>query len=101
MGEIASKYSNIVFVTSDNPRSEDPMTIMNDIEKGMKKFNSLHYELLADRKEAIYKAIEAAAENDVVVIAGKGHETYQIFKNKTIHFDDAQIVIEAMSDQRY
>ncbi|HLR68972.1 MAG TPA: UDP-N-acetylmuramoyl-L-alanyl-D-glutamate--2,6-diaminopimelate ligase [Virgibacillus sp.] len=100
MGEIASKYSSTVFVTSDNPRSEDPMTIMNDIEKGMKMSNLLHHELLADRKEAIYKAIEAATEDDVVVIAGKGHETNQIFKDKTIHFDDVEIVGEAISRQR-
>ena len=99
MGEIASRYSNIVFVTSDNPRSEDPIKIMNDIEKGMKKSNSLKYELLADREEAIYKAIKEATSNDVVIIAGKGHETNQRFKDKTIHFDDKEIARKAISEK--
>ncbi|MFJ7755886.1 UDP-N-acetylmuramoyl-L-alanyl-D-glutamate--2,6-diaminopimelate ligase [Peribacillus muralis] len=99
MGEIASRYSNIVFVTSDNPRSEDPIKIMNDIEKGMKKNKLLQYELLADREEAIYKAIKEANSNDVVIIAGKGHETYQKFKDKTIHFDDKEIVRKAISEK--
>lgn len=101
MGEIASRYSNNVFVTSDNPRSEDPIKIMNDIEKGMKKSNSLQYELLADREEAIYKAIKEATSNDVVIIAGKGHETYQKFKDKTIHFDDKEIARKAISEKQY
>lgn len=99
MGEVASRYSNIVFVTSDNPRSEDPIKIMNDIEKGMKKSNSLQYELLADREEAIYKAIKEATSNDVVIIAGKGHETNQRFKDKTIHFDDKEIARKAISEK--
>ncbi|WP_057913720.1 UDP-N-acetylmuramoyl-L-alanyl-D-glutamate--2,6-diaminopimelate ligase [Peribacillus muralis] len=99
MGEIASRYSNLVFVTSDNPRSEDPITIINDIEKGMKKSNSLKYELLADREEAIYKAIKEATSGDVVIIAGKGHETSQTFKNKTIHFDDKEIARKAISEK--
>ncbi|MBU8878467.1 UDP-N-acetylmuramoyl-L-alanyl-D-glutamate--2,6-diaminopimelate ligase [Bacillus sp. FJAT-29790] len=86
MGEIANRYSDFVFVTSDNPRSEDPIIIMKDIEKGMK--SSSHYQLVVNREEAIKKAINMASSNDVVLIAGKGHETYQILKDKTIHFDD-------------
>lgn len=97
MAEIASRYSNNVFVTSDNPRSEDPIQIMNDIEKGMKKSDSLQYELLVNREAAIYKAIQKATSNDVVIIAGKGHETYQILKDRTIHFDDSEIVRAAIS----
>ncbi len=97
MGEIASRYSNDVFVTSDNPRSEDPIQIMNDIEKAMIKFNSLQYELLVNREEAIHKAIKKATSNDVVLIAGKGHETYQILKDKIIHFDDKEIARSAIS----
>lgn len=96
MGEIASDLSDMVFVTSDNPRSENPTNIMKDIEKGIKKSDLLHYELIVDRKEAIHQAIKAATANDVVVIAGKGHETHQIFKDKTIHFDDVGIVREAI-----
>lgn len=91
MGEIASRYSDIIFVTSDNPRSEDPIKIMKDIEKGIEKSSLLKYELIENREEAIDKAIKAASKNDVVIIAGKGHETYQILKDKTIHFDDKEI----------
>lgn len=96
MGEIASDLSDMVFVTSDNPRSEDPMNIMKDIEVGIKRSDLSHYELIVDRKEAIHQAIKVATANDVVVIAGKGHETHQIFKDKTIHFDDVEIVREAI-----
>ena len=96
MGEIASDLSDMVFVTSDNPRSEDPMNIMKDIEVGIKRSDLSHYELIVDRKEAIHQAIKVATANDVVVIAGKGHETHQMFKDKTIHFDDAEIVREAI-----
>ncbi|MBM7661094.1 UDP-N-acetylmuramoyl-L-alanyl-D-glutamate--2,6-diaminopimelate ligase [Bacillus mesophilus] len=101
MGEIASRHSNVVFVTSDNPRSEDPIKIMNDIEKGMIKSNSVPYELVVNRDEAIYKAINLATSNDVVIIAGKGHETYQSFKDKTIHFDDKEIARTAISKKEY
>jgi UDP-N-acetylmuramoyl-L-alanyl-D-glutamate--2,6-diaminopimelate ligase len=98
MGNIASRYSDIVIVTSDNPRSEDPIKIMNDIEKGIKKSTTSEYELLVDREEAIYKAIKMATKNDVVIIAGKGHETYQILKDKTIQFDDKYIARKAISE---
>ncbi|MEK0224036.1 UDP-N-acetylmuramoyl-L-alanyl-D-glutamate--2,6-diaminopimelate ligase [Bacillus proteolyticus] len=99
MGDIASGYSDFVIVTSDNPRSEDPIKIMDDIEKGMKKSISSQYELLVDREEAIYKAIKMASKNDVVIIAGKGHETYQILKDKTIQFDDKDIARKAISER--
>lgn len=88
MGEIASGYSDFVIVTSDNPRSEDPIKIMENIKEGLKSSNNLEYELLVDREKAIDRAIEMANKNDVVIIAGKGHEAYQIFKEKTIEFDD-------------
>ncbi|MBO0992704.1 UDP-N-acetylmuramoyl-L-alanyl-D-glutamate--2,6-diaminopimelate ligase [Bacillus sp. SD088] len=91
MGRIASEYSDIVYITSDNPRSEDPNIIMNDIEEGLKRGSTLQYKLLIDREEAIYKAIKTAKKNDVVIIAGKGHETYQIFQDKTIEFNDKEI----------
>lgn len=80
MGEIASQYSDFVIVTSDNPRSEDPIKIMGDIEEGLNRSKNQKYELLADREKAIERAIHIANKGDVVIIAGKGHETYQIFK---------------------
>ena len=94
MGEIASKYSDFVFITSDNPRSEDPEKIIKDIEKGMK--NSALFESICNREEAIIKAINLATTNDIVLIAGKGHETYQIVKEKTFHFDDKEIARESL-----
>lgn len=98
MGKIADKYSDFVIVTSDNPRSEDPFQIMKDIERGMKKSNFSKYDLLADREKAIYKAIQMASKKDIVIIAGKGHETYQILKDKTIQFDDKDIARKAISE---
>lgn len=96
MGEIASRYSDVVFVTSDNPRSEDAIGIMIDIERGIEK-SSVQHELLVSREEAITKAINEATSNDVVIIAGKGHETYQTLKDVTIHFDDKEIARNALS----
>lgn len=91
MGGIAAKYADTVIVTSDNPREEDPMEIISEIIQGFpKKFNKFVVE--ADRKKAIEKGIKEAKSSDIVVIAGKGHEKYQIFADKTIHFDDFEVV---------
>ncbi len=93
MAEIAEKYSDISILTTDNQRTEDINQIMKDIEKGFKNKN---YRKIIDRREAIFEAVKEAKENDIVIIAGKGHETYQIFPDKTIHFDDREIVREAL-----
>ncbi|MCX7794925.1 MAG: UDP-N-acetylmuramoyl-L-alanyl-D-glutamate--2,6-diaminopimelate ligase [bacterium] len=93
MGDIATRLSDFVIITSDNPRSEDPRKIIEDIVSGVKKSN---YIIQEDRKEAIFYAINMAEPGDVVVIAGKGHETYQIFKDVTIHFDDREVAMEAI-----
>ncbi|WP_199615232.1 UDP-N-acetylmuramoyl-L-alanyl-D-glutamate--2,6-diaminopimelate ligase [Paenibacillus alkalitolerans] len=98
MGNLSAKYSDFVIVTSDNPRSENPAQIMEDIEGGFKEqgITKTAYELIEDRRQAITRAIEIAQSGDVVLIAGKGHETYQILKDGTIHFDDreeAQVAI--------
>lgn len=91
MGEIASELSDIIIVTSDNPRSEDPEEIINEIEEGLKKSNK-SYLRVPDRADAIYQALKIARKDDVVIIAGKGHEPYQILKTGTIHFDDREQV---------
>ncbi|XEC94241.1 UDP-N-acetylmuramoyl-L-alanyl-D-glutamate--2,6-diaminopimelate ligase [Paenibacillus tarimensis] len=98
MGELAAKYSDFVIVTSDNPRSEDPGEILKDIETGLKDhgISSADYLLIEDRKQAIFEAIRLAEPEDVVVIAGKGHETYQILKGRTIDFDDRTTAREAI-----
>ncbi|MCM1264796.1 MAG: UDP-N-acetylmuramoyl-L-alanyl-D-glutamate--2,6-diaminopimelate ligase [Candidatus Gastranaerophilales bacterium] len=88
MGAIAEELSDRVIVTSDNPRSEDPQQIITDILAGFKSVNDVVVE--ADRGKAIEYIKEVAQGNDVVVIAGKGHEDYQILADKTIHFDDRE-----------
>lgn len=88
MGKISSKLSDCTIITSDNPRSENPEKIIDDIENGLLNKN---YERIVNRKDAIKKAIKMAQKNDVVLIAGKGHETYQILNDKVIHFDDKEL----------
>jgi UDP-N-acetylmuramyl-tripeptide synthetase len=101
MGAIAAKFSDVVVITSDNPRSEDPQMIIDEIKKGIpqainKSSQPDVYEEL-DRKKAIKKAIELAKEGDTIAILGKGHEDYQIFKDKTIYFSDKETVLEFLS----
>lgn len=102
MGSIAEKLSNLAIVTSDNPRSENPDKIIKDILMGMDK--NIGTIIQSDRKRAISQAILYAREGDVVVIAGKGHEDYQILKDKTIFFDDrleAKRVLETLCQQPF
>ncbi|MGB9788869.1 MAG: UDP-N-acetylmuramoyl-L-alanyl-D-glutamate--2,6-diaminopimelate ligase [Dictyoglomus turgidum] len=91
MGEISAKLADVVIVTSDNPRTEDPMKIIREIEKGIKRVGRLDYFVIENREEAIKKAIEIAKEDDSVLIAGKGHEDYQIIGTIKIPFSDQEI----------
>lgn len=95
MGEVAGQNSDLVIVTSDNPRTENPLQIISEIEVGLKKSNC-PYLVISDRREAIHQAIRKAKSNDVVLIAGKGHETYQIVGGDKFHFDDREIAREAL-----
>ena len=95
MGEVATKFADSVVVTSDNPRQEDPNEIIKDIEKGMTFDSEISVE--PERSIAIQLAIVKAKKNDVVLIAGKGHEDYQILKDQTIYFDDRDQAREALS----
>lgn len=90
MGHIAEKYSDLFWITSDNPRSEDPHNIIDEIQKGVRRKACSRVQ--ADRRIAIEEAILEAKNGDVVVIAGKGHEQYQISKDTTIPFDDREVV---------
>ena len=83
MGGIASRLSDYCIITSDNPRSEEPDIIMKEIEQGISEKNN--YEKITDRREAIKRALEIAKKDDVILIAGKGHETYQIIKDQVIN----------------
>ncbi|WP_294392658.1 UDP-N-acetylmuramoyl-L-alanyl-D-glutamate--2,6-diaminopimelate ligase [uncultured Clostridium sp.] len=97
MGKIGIDIADIAIITSDNPRSEDPMAIIKDIKAGLDKDN---YIVIENRHDAIRKAIEMAERDDVIVIAGKGHETYQILKDKTIHFDEREVVKEILDSMK-
>lgn len=98
MGQVAAKYSEMCILTSDNPRTEDPLQILHDIEVGILKMNqTIEYDIIPDRREAIFRAIQEAKAGDLVIILGKGHETYQIFKDKTIDFDDREVAKEAIN----
>jgi UDP-N-acetylmuramoyl-L-alanyl-D-glutamate--2,6-diaminopimelate ligase len=97
MGKIASHLADYSIVTSDNPRSEKPGMIINDITAG---FNGGPFTVIEDRKEAIYQGIEMARENDVVLIAGKGHEDYQIIGDQRLHFSDREVAEEFLDVAR-
>jgi len=90
MGMAAAEMSDYVVLTSDNPRSEDPLAIMNDAMVGLSRSDTPHA-AEPDRERAIRKAIEAAEPGDIVILAGKGHETYQILKDGPIPFDDREV----------
>lgn len=96
MGKIGTELSDISLITSDNPRTEDPMSIINDILKGISRNN---YEVIENRKEAIKRAIDLAEPGDVIVIAGKGHETYQELKSGKIYFNEREIVDKILKEK--
>lgn len=91
MGEISTRLSDYVILTNDNPRTEDPNLIMNDIVSGIKTHN---YEIIFDRKEAIKKGIDMINEGDILLILGKGHENYQIIGKEKYHLDDAEEILK-------
>jgi len=98
MGEIAARYSDFCVVTSDNPRSEEPEDIIADIIPGMEKVSHSRYAIIADRAEAIRHAIYLARPGDLIIIAGKGHETYQLIKGKRLDFDDRKVAQKILSE---
>jgi UDP-N-acetylmuramoyl-L-alanyl-D-glutamate--2,6-diaminopimelate ligase len=95
MGEIADRHADYAIITSDNPRGEDPGAIIDETEKG---FRSTRHEKHVDRTEAIRRAIALAHPRDIVLIAGKGHESYQEFADHTVPFDDIQVARRAIED---
>ena len=99
MGEEAGRRSDRVIITSDNPRSEAPLLIMNDIRVGIDR-TGRSYEMIVDRREAIFKAITHAMPGDVILLAGKGHETYQILPSGQIDFDDREVARAALAERR-
>ncbi len=98
MGAIAAKLSDFVIVTSDNPRSEDPLSIISDITDGMKN-SKTPYVIIENREEAIKFALHNAEKDDIIVLAGKGHEDYQILKTGKIHLDEREVIAKALSEE--
>lgn len=96
MGRIAAELSDLVIITSDNPRSEDPQAIVHEVAAGTRGIGTAEVRLEADRGKAIELAIAAAEPDDIVLIAGKGHETYQLFAERRIHFDDREQARQAL-----
>ena len=96
MAAAAAKYADKLIVTSDNPRNEDPDAIISDILAGLSE-SSVPYDVITDRREAIYHSLKTAQKGDVIVLAGKGHEDYQILAgNVHIHFDEREVVAEEL-----
>lgn len=98
MGETVGKHADFLIVTSDNPRNEDPVSIIEDVVEGVKKVND-NYVSIVDRREAIRYALENAEPKDIILLAGKGHETYTIIKDEVLPFDERQIILDILSDK--
>ena len=94
MAEVACEHSDKVIFTSDNPRSEDPAQIIRDMETGLNAAAKRKYISIVDRREAIKTAISMAKPEDIILVAGKGHEKYQEIKGVRSHFDDKEVVLE-------
>jgi UDP-N-acetylmuramoyl-L-alanyl-D-glutamate--2,6-diaminopimelate ligase len=100
MAQAAAELSDYVVLTSDNPRSEDPLAIINDALVGLRRFDTPHV-LEPDRAKAIRAAIKEARPGDIVILAGKGHETYQMLKDRVIHFDDREMARDVLRELGY
>jgi UDP-N-acetylmuramoyl-L-alanyl-D-glutamate--2,6-diaminopimelate ligase len=97
MGEVAARQADLAIVTSDNPRTEDPRSILDDIEAGMA---GVTHQRIVDRLAAIHAALVEGRPGDTVLLAGKGHETYQILGTGKIPFDEREIVLKAVKGER-
>lgn len=97
MGAVVDQNADYAIVTSDNPRKEDPLAIIEDIKPGMRRGS---YEVIVDRREAIFRAVEMAQPRDIILIAGKGHENYQEFADRTVPFDDVAVARRALEGKR-
>ena len=97
MGAVAAKNADFVVVTSDNPRDEEPDKIIKDILAGVKEYKT-PYVAISDRKEAIKFAIENARKDDIIVLAGKGHENYQILSTGKVHLDEREVISAVLKE---
>ena len=97
MGRISGTLADFTVITSDNPRFDDPMKLAKDIEVGIKEVTN-NYIILVDRKEAVEYAVKMAKKDDLVLLAGKGHETYQVIGNEKVPFSERKIVEETLKN---
>lgn len=100
MGEVAGRLADFTVITSDNPRSEDPLAIIDAVETGIKAVGRERYAVQPDRREAIRQAFQLARAGDMVVIAGKGHENYQIIGDRKLPFDDREVAMEVLREMQ-
>lgn len=94
MAQVSAEMSDKVILTSDNPRSEDPMDILRDMEEGLNSAAKRKSMVIANRRQAIETAVSLAGKDDIILIAGKGHEKYQEIKGVRHHFDDKEVLKE-------
>jgi UDP-N-acetylmuramoyl-L-alanyl-D-glutamate--2,6-diaminopimelate ligase len=97
MGEVAGRHADWTILTADNPRSEDPLEIIHEIESGIPHVGG-RWQVELDRERAIRQAVMQSQPGDVVLIVGKGHETYQIYRDGTIHFDDREVARQVLRE---
>jgi UDP-N-acetylmuramoyl-L-alanyl-D-glutamate--2,6-diaminopimelate ligase len=95
MGKIASETADSIILTNDNPRSEDPQSIVNDILAGTKVENDV--QVILDRGDAIKSAVQTLGEEEALLVAGKGHETTQVIGSKTLQFSDIEVALNALN----
>ena len=100
MGEIDGRMADLCILTSDNPRNEDPMAILGAIEEGIRETGKA-YEVIENRREAIRRAMNIAREGDIIVLAGKGHETYQEIRGVKHPFDEKVVVQQLLEELRH
>ncbi len=98
MGRIADMLADWTILTSDNPRSEDPLAIISEIETGFENTGEKKYEIEPDRRKAIRKALLIGKEGDYILVAGKGHEDYQIIGDKILPFKDAEVIRDILQE---
>jgi UDP-N-acetylmuramoyl-L-alanyl-D-glutamate--2,6-diaminopimelate ligase len=104
MGAVAGRLSDVLLITSDNPRSEDPNRIIDEIQRGVtpdtRRDSAQPLLAIVDRRAAIHRAVELAKAGDLVLVAGKGHEKYQVIGDQVLPFDDVAVAREALSRRR-
>jgi UDP-N-acetylmuramoyl-L-alanyl-D-glutamate--2,6-diaminopimelate ligase len=100
MGEVTGRLSDLTILSSDNPKQEDPLKIISDIVVGLQKTNG-KYMIEPDREKAIHQAVDEARPGDIVLLAGKGHENYQIYADRTEEFDDREMARSALRERGY